>query len=52
MGGYHERGSRDTGDDRGDQSPMAEKLKLWQKELKTRLGEALKQLEPDNSFVH
>ena len=29
------------------QSPMSSKLKSWQRELKERLGQAMKQLEPD-----
>lgn len=34
-------------EERADQSPMAQKLKAWQKELKARLGNALKELEPE-----
>ena len=30
-----------------DQSPISSKLKAWQMELKERLGQAMKQLEPD-----
>ena len=29
-----------------DQSPVSSKLKAWQMELKERLGQAMKQLEP------
>lgn len=37
----------DENGERGDQSPMSAKLKAWQKELKRRLGQAMRQLEPD-----
>lgn len=43
----------DGSEERADQSPMALKLRNWQKELKARLGEALKQLEPEGEdMVH
>lgn len=36
-------------EERADQSPMAQKLRAWQRELKSRLGNALKELEPESA---
>lgn len=40
---------RDSLEERADQSPMAQKLKAWQKELKTRLEEAMRQIDLDTA---
>ena len=43
------QGGSERLEERGDQSPMAQNLKAWQTELKLRLGNALKELEPDSA---